>query len=488
MMKYTITTVLFLALLNMLQAPFTFEWTGPNGYTSTEKEPADITEAGSYELAVPKKAQPATKKLKDKYDGLKPHDEVDIVNIGADNFYKYFQDGNFTDAEIEGYLKFAGDFDNPIDQRKLKSQPSLAVLWKKNKDGDPDFCALSLTSGTTPVEVRSSGCDGIDLNSMIKKLPDPDTDAGVAFWSKYEEVFINDHFDADGILDFDATQKVDEFLKDLQKEGDDFLQKFVDDPDLMEAWEVLENMVDDIGPSWKTDVPTLNKLSEDIGTFPDLENFLKTNPDHFDAWNSIKYLSSNTRGNPITIQRFKEQLEDYAVYNDPGTSAIAKRNTYKGHTDGFANSSGGRGGHFPEDVGTISSDGKIIIVDETQPTSLDSAPFSATEVPMSNLPVNNDGVALATGNKRVYIAQYVMDGNQNPTNVISRYRPKSTGADHTFFPPGMEWDEIMEQFSSALANPNKANWGGQSSAWEAAAENGMMFRWYDGQKTVFLKH
>ena len=32
--------------------PFTFEWTGPNGYTSTEKEPADITEAGSYELTV----------------------------------------------------------------------------------------------------------------------------------------------------------------------------------------------------------------------------------------------------------------------------------------------------------------------------------------------------------------------------------------------------------------------------------------------------
>jgi len=84
MMKYTITTVLFLALLNMLQAqieiqpnyppggcfcegaaqqpfivmaegsagPFAFEWTGPNGYTSTEKEPADITEAGSYELTV----------------------------------------------------------------------------------------------------------------------------------------------------------------------------------------------------------------------------------------------------------------------------------------------------------------------------------------------------------------------------------------------------------------------------------------------------
>lgn len=84
MMKYTITTVLFVALLSVLQAqirielnpelgdcfcegtpqqpfmvtaegsagPFTYEWTGPNGYASTEKEPADITEAGSYELTV----------------------------------------------------------------------------------------------------------------------------------------------------------------------------------------------------------------------------------------------------------------------------------------------------------------------------------------------------------------------------------------------------------------------------------------------------
>lgn len=256
----------------------------------------------------------------------------------------------------------------------------------------------------------------------------------------------------------------------------------------VKSWKVLDDMVDDIGTAWKTDVPTLTKLSDDLVKFPDLEDFLKTNPDHFDAWNSIKHLSSNTRGNPITVQRFKEQLDDFAVYNDPGTSSIAKRNTYKGHTDGFANSSGGKGGHFPEDVGTLSSDGKIIIVDEAQPKSLNAAPFSATEVPMNSLPVNGDGVALATGNNRVYIAQYVLDGNQNPTNVISRYRPKSTGSEHTFFPPGMEWDKIMEQFSSALANPNKVNWGGQSNAWEAVADNGMTFRWYDGQKSVFLKH
>jgi hypothetical protein len=84
MMKYTITTVLFVALLSVLQAqigielnlqpgdcfcegtpqqpfsvtaegnagPFTYEWSSPNGYSSTAKEPDDIVLAGEYTLEV----------------------------------------------------------------------------------------------------------------------------------------------------------------------------------------------------------------------------------------------------------------------------------------------------------------------------------------------------------------------------------------------------------------------------------------------------
>jgi hypothetical protein len=83
-MKYTITTVLFVALLSALQAqigielnpelgdcfcegtpqqpfsvtaegsagPFTYEWSSPNGYSSTAKEPDDIVLAGEYTLEV----------------------------------------------------------------------------------------------------------------------------------------------------------------------------------------------------------------------------------------------------------------------------------------------------------------------------------------------------------------------------------------------------------------------------------------------------
>lgn len=80
MMKYTITTALFIALLSALQAqigielnlepgdcfcegtpqqpfsvtaegsagPFTYEWSGPNGFFSIEKEPDDIVLGGDY--------------------------------------------------------------------------------------------------------------------------------------------------------------------------------------------------------------------------------------------------------------------------------------------------------------------------------------------------------------------------------------------------------------------------------------------------------
>ncbi len=232
-----------------------------------------ITKIADKVSGLPRKTEPAVREWNEDLDDIKHHSEVDLDGISSDAFYKYFQDGNFTDAEIEGYLKFAGDFDNPIDQRKLKSQPSLAVLWKKNKDGDPDFCPLGFTSGGTPVAVRSTGCNGgIDLESIIKKLPDPDTDAGVAFWTKYEEVFINDHFDADGILDFDATQKVDEFLKDLQKEGDGFLDEFVDVPDLMEAWDEAFNR--NLPDSWRTDRDYLKPFKKALDEKPIIDSHL----------------------------------------------------------------------------------------------------------------------------------------------------------------------------------------------------------------------
>jgi hypothetical protein len=221
--------------------------------------------------SIPKKAQPATRKLTDQYDGLKPHNEVNILDVASDDFYKYFQKGNFTDVEIEQYFEFVGKFDNPIDQKKLKSNPSLAVLWKKNKDGDPDFCTLNLTSGTTPVEIRSSGCfDKVDLESMIKKLPDPETPKGKAFMDKFNQLFFDEHFDADGILDLVPTDRADKFLKDLQKEGDDFLQKFVDDPDLMEAWEVAAS-----DPNLRVVIGNLenisNHLSRNVHTADELK-------------------------------------------------------------------------------------------------------------------------------------------------------------------------------------------------------------------------
>jgi len=256
-----------------------------------------ITKIADKVAALPRWSEPAVREWNKDLDDIKHHSEVDLDGISSDAFYKYFQDGNFTDAEIEGYLKFAGDFDNPIDQKKLKSNPSLAVLWKKNNDGDPDFCALSLTSGTTPVEIRSSGCDGIDLESMIKKLPDPETPEGKAFMDKFNQLFFDEHFDADGILDLVPTDRADKFLKDLQNEGDDFLQKFVDDPDLMEAWDKI--------------YPHENKIKLSVlQRRKEFDNFLpewrKTNP-----YTGEEMFDSNSGGYIVSHNGHNDYVHEY---------------------------------------------------------------------------------------------------------------------------------------------------------------------------------
>ncbi len=284
-----------------------------------------------------------------------------------------------------------------------------------------------------------------------------------------------------------SVSKVSEFLDDFG--GNPALLKKFDDGEIsVDAWKALEDAKSSIGSSWKTDPTILQKLTGDFAEFSDLKGFLHANPEYFAVWNKVKFLSKKARGNPAMLRKFKEQLDDLAIYNNPSTSSIARRNTYRGHTEGYSNSSGGKGGHFTSDVNTLSNNGKIVIIDNTKPFSLDTPPFSATEINLNSLPQNSKGVSLVDGDNSVYIAQYVLDASQNPTNVISRYRPKSSGSQHTFFPDGMSWDEIMEQFASAQVNPAKVTWGGQSGAWEAVADNGMVFRWYDGQKTVFLKY
>jgi hypothetical protein len=52
----------------------------------------------------------------------------------------------------------------------------------------------------------------------------------------------------------------------------------------------------------------------------------------------------------------------------------------------------------------------------------------------------------------------------------------------TFFPIGMTKQQIIEQFATALANPNKQLAAGFSRMYEAKSQSGLVFGWFEGTK------
>jgi len=302
---------------------------------------------------------------------FKHHNDVDLNDLPNDDFYKYFKDGNFTDVEIQEYFKFIdqdANFPNPADRRKLMTQPSLAILWKKNKNGDIDYCPLSFTGGGGPVEVRNSfmpsGC-GVDLVSMIKKLPDSDTDAGVAFWQKYEETFIEGALNNDGVLDFAATEKVDKFMKDLQDEGDAFLDEFVGDPNFVKAWEAL------------FDFPNHRVLTNRL---EDVSNYLIKNPG---TENAIKQgLSDVGDYTDEFLNGIKNATEDLSHLG--GRSALPDEiadgvNRIKAHRNSVGSPNAGNYGYLEGNVNGSSVDNKMWRSGEADP-EVEPQIFDAIEV------------------------------------------------------------------------------------------------------------
>ena len=81
-------------------------------------------------------------------------------------------------------------------------------------------------------------------------------------------------------------------------------------PNGVSAWRVLDDMVDDIGVAWKTDIPTLTKFSDDIALNPNLEGWLKSNSGYFNVWNSVKHVPSSSRVDIGFLQAFKKIKDD----------------------------------------------------------------------------------------------------------------------------------------------------------------------------------
>lgn len=96
-------------------------------------------------------------------------------------------------------------------------------------------------------------------------------------------------------------------------------------------------MVDDIGVAWKTDIPTLTKLSDDITLNPNLEGWLKNNPGYFDVWNSVKHVPPATRADLSFLQAFKKIVDDLPLQKhiDGELKVTTKSYGYKIRVSGY---------------------------------------------------------------------------------------------------------------------------------------------------------
>ncbi|MCR9101350.1 MAG: EndoU domain-containing protein [bacterium] len=101
---------------------------------------------------------------------------------------------------------------------------------------------------------------------------------------------------------------------DLKGPNADDLKGFFDGTvEKFRAWEVLYSISDDIGILWKTDIPTLTKLSDDIALNSSLEGWLKNNPGYFDVWNSVKHVPPASRADISFLQAFKNIVDDLSL-------------------------------------------------------------------------------------------------------------------------------------------------------------------------------
>jgi len=157
----------------------------------------------------------------------------------------------------------------------------------------------SVLGATAAIKLFSKG--------KVKKAKATIKDAGQSALNKFNK--ITDQLDEAANLrfkyDFHGNPKIyDEFF--LDEFGEVISSR-------VKAWKVLDDMVDDIGPAWKTDVPTLTKLSDDLALNPNLEGWLKNNPGYFDVWNSVKHVPPATRADISFLQAFKNVIDDLSL-------------------------------------------------------------------------------------------------------------------------------------------------------------------------------
>lgn len=195
-----------------------------------------------------------------------------------------------------------------------------------------------------------------------------------------------------------------------------------------------------------------------------------------EGWTKIKYVSSNIRKNPLFLKKYLELLDDLNIYKRAASYA-QKVPTLFHHIEGFAKSGNVKGGHL-----ISKAKERLRDADGNEFSFIKITDEGGNAVPIDNLPKNRFGVVKADPSYKVEMAQY--DKRLNGTLIepyqFKQYRQKKNPDGHTFFPERMSYEQIMEEFASALINPSKitapATYAIEHSA---ASYSGMIIGWYE---------
>jgi Bacterial EndoU nuclease len=103
---------------------------------------------------------------------------------------------------------------------------------------------------------------------------------------------------------------------------------------------------------------------------------------------------------------------------------------------------------------------------------------------LNTLPTNSKGVISVPSTYKVEIARFKRTGNgqlklpkEFDTYAIKNVAPPDV---HTFFPFGTSYEDIIEQFATALTNKTFTSRPTPFGLYfEAIAENGITFGWYE---------
>ena len=273
----------------------------------------------------------------------------------------------------------------------------------------------------------------------------------------------------------------DDIISDIISSGG--FRNFLNTKDnSFDAWLCLKSIADDIGVNWKTDIPTLTKLSEDITSNSDFKNFLINNSDHFDSWNEV--IAASKIGS--TLYRSSEDfIKNYKITKGAARLGDSNPGSFEKHIlDGESNPNSNLGGLHSFDAvsegAAISMTGPVS-TNANGVVTIYSGPNPASAVN----PVNGLHTAIEQGSQSGNAARvYVWKQHGNPPVYGWKVKKTSAANNHMndFFPSSWSRQKIVEEIAFARSRLTMSNFDPSSNnTWIIPSSDGsVMIHMYIG--------